>query len=352
MLQTAPAPRHDASGEAPLAQMPKATPAAAPLPQDDIPDFGDILAAKARLVGIVHRTPVLTSMTADAMAGAQLFFKCENMQRSGSFKFRGAYNAIAVLPEAQKRQGVIAYSAGNHGQGLAFAGKLQGVSVTIVLPHDAPAIKRAAIEGYGAKIIAFDRYKDDRDGIVRANAEAQGLTIVHPFDNRGVIAGQGTLAVELIEEAGPLDLILVCTGGGGLLSGVALAAKAMLPDCKVIGVEPEAGDDVLQSFRKGEIVTIPVPRSIADGALTQSVGKRNFPIIRGIVDDIVTVSDAALIEAMRFFGERMKMVVEPTGCLGLAAAFTGAAECKGKRVGVVISGGNVDLQTFARLVNG
>ena len=349
MLQTSPS---HASADRTVSSAGKQANPALLLAADDVPDFADVLAARDRLAGIVHRTPVLTSRTADTRAGASLFFKCENMQRSGSFKFRGAYNAIATLSAAQRSNGVIAYSAGNHGQGLALAGKLQGVAVTIVLPHDAPAIKRAAIEGYGATIIAFDRYKDDRDGIVRAQAEACGLTIVPPFDHRGVIAGQGTLALELIEETGPLDLLLVCTGGGGLLSGVALAAKGMLPDCRVIGVEPEAGDDVQQSFRKGEIVTIPVPRSIADGALTQSVGKRNFPIIRSLVDDVVTVSDAALIEAMRFFAERMKMLVEPTGCLGLAAVFSGAVEAKDKRVGIVISGGNVDLPTFARLVGG
>lgn len=324
-------------------------PASTITPETDLPDFAEVEAAARRLKGIAHRTPVLTSHFANERSGAELFFKAETMQRSGSFKFRGAYNAVACLGAEAKRRGVIAYSAGNHGQGLALSGKLQGVGVTIVLPHDAPKIKRAAIEGYGATIVAFDRYKDDRDHIVRTVAAERGLTIVPPYDQRDVIAGQGTLVLELLEETGPLDLVIACVGGGGLIAGMALALKTLQPAARMFGVEPEAGNDVQRSFETGRIVTIPVPTSIADGALTTSVGQRNFPMIRKLVDGIVTVPDAELVSAMRFFFERMKLVVEPTGCLAAAAAFSGAVDVRGKRVGIVLSGGNVDLATFARL---
>jgi len=333
----------------PVESAPAFASSAAVAPASDPPIFADVEAARRRLAGIAHRTPVLTSRIADERTGAKLFFKAENLQRSGSFKFRGAYNAVACLSDEAKRRGVIAYSAGNHGQGLALAGKLQGVSVTIVLPLDAPEIKRAAIEGYGATVVTFDRYTDDRDGIVRRLAAERGLTIVPPYDHRDVIAGQGTLMLELLEDAGPLDMVIACVGGGGLVSGMALALKGAAPQATMIGVEPEAGNDVQQAFRSGSIVTIPVPRSIADGALTTSVGKQNFPIIRRHVDDVVTVPDVALVETMRFFFERMKLVAEPTGCLAAAAAFTRAVPVEGKRVGIVISGGNVDLSTFARL---
>lgn len=316
----------------------------------DVPGFADVEAARKRLAGIAYRTPVMTSKTADKLAGAKLFFKCENFQRGGSFKFRGAYNAIASLNDDERARGVLAYSSGNHGQCLALSGQMQGVKVTIVMPSDAPQMKIDATAGYGAEVITFDRYKDDRDGLVRDLAERRGLTVVPPFDHAAVIAGQGTLAAELIEETGPLDMLFVCLGGGGLISGCALSAAALSPGCTVIGVEPEAGNDVQQSFRSGSIVSIPTPTSIADGALSTSPGKRNFVIIRSLVSDVVTVTDAALVESMRFFAERMKMIVEPTGCLAATAAFKGVVDCRDKRVGVVISGGNVDLARFSSLV--
>ena len=319
-------------------------------PPLDMPTFKDVDAARERLAGIAYRTPVMTSKTADKLAGAELFFKCENFQRAGSFKFRGAYNAIATLSEDQRARGVLAYSSGNHGQCLALSGRMQGVKVTIVMPSDAPQMKIDATAGYGAEVITFDRYKDDRDTLVAELGESRGLTMVPPFDHAAVIAGQGTSALELIEETGALDMLFVCLGGGGLISGCALAAAELSPGCEVIGVEPEAGNDVQQSFRSGRIVSIATPTSIADGALSTSPGRRNFAIIQSLVSNVVTVTDAALVESMRFFAERMKMIVEPTGCLAASAAFQGAVDCKGKRVGVIISGGNVDLARFGSLV--
>jgi len=316
------------------------------------PDYAAVERAAARIAGAAHRTPVLTSRTSDALVGGTLFFKCENLQRAGAFKFRGAYNALAALPDAQRRRGAVAFSSGNHAQAMALAGRLQGAPVTIVMPHDAPAAKVAATRGYGAEVVIYDRYTEDREAIGRDLAERQGLALVPPFDHADVIAGQGTATKELIEDTGPLDLLLVCLGGGGLTAGSALAAEALSPACSVIAVEPEAGDDGQRSFRSGEIVRIPVPQTIADGAQTQALGRLTFPIIRRLVTDVVTVPDAALVEAMRFFAERMKMLVEPTGCLAAAAAFAGRVDCRGKRVGVILSGGNVDLARFAALVGG
>ncbi len=316
------------------------------------PDYAAVERAAARIAGAAHRTPVLTSRTADAQVGGTLFFKCENLQRAGAFKFRGAYNALAALPEAQRRRGAVAFSSGNHAQAMALAGRLQGAPVTIVMPHDAPAAKVAATRGYGAEVVIYDRYTEDREAIGRELAERQGLALIPPFDHADVIAGQGTAMKELIEDTGPLDLLLVCLGGGGLTAGSALAAEALSPGCTVIAVEPEAGDDGQRSFREGCIVRIPVPQTIADGAQTQALGHLTFPIIRRLVADVVTVPDAALVEAMRFFAERMKMLVEPTGCLAAAAAFAGRVDCRGKRVGVILSGGNVDLARFAALVGG
>ncbi len=315
-----------------------------------LPTFADVEVAAERIRGIAHRTPVLTSRFADERTGAKLFFKAENLQRTGAFKFRGACNAVAALTAEQRARGVIAYSSGNHAQAMALAGRLQGVPTTIVMPLDAPATKVAATKGYGATILSYDRYKEDRDAIARALAQERGLTLIPPFDHPDVIAGQGTAALELMEEVGPLDVLLVCLGGGGLLAGCALAAAALSPGCLVFGVEPEAGNDGQQSFRSGEVVTIPVPRSIADGALTTYLGAHTFPLIQRLVRDVVTVSDAQLVAAMRFFAERMKLVVEPTGCLAAAAAFEAAVPVVGKRVGIVLSGGNVDLQAFARFV--
>ncbi len=312
--------------------------------------FADIEEAAGRLEGIAHRTPVMTSRTADARASGKLFFKCENLQRGGAFKFRGAYNAIATLTDDQRRHGVVAYSSGNHAQAVAYAGRLQGVMATIVMPKDAPGAKVSATREYGGEIIFYDRYTESREDICAALAEERGLTIIPPYDHPQVIAGQGTAARELFEAVGELDVLLVSLGGGGLLAGCALAARAMSPRCQVIGVEPEAANDGQQSFRAGEIIRIPVPRSIADGALTTYIGDNNFPIIRALVHDVVTVSDQMLIEAMKFFAERLKIVVEPTGCLGAAAAFARRFHRPGERVGVLISGGNIDLGRYAELL--
>jgi len=312
--------------------------------------FADVEAAAARLEGLAHRTPVMTSKTADARAGGKLFFKCENLQRGGAFKFRGAYNAIATMTDDQRRRGVIAYSSGNHAQAVAYAGRLQGVAATIVMPKDAPAAKVTATREYGGEVIFYDRYKENREEICAALAAERGLTVVSPYDHPQVIAGQGTAALELLQVVGELDVLLVCLGGGGLLAGCALAANALSPRCRVIGVEPEAGNDGQQSFRAGRVIRIPVPRSIADGALTTFLGEYNFPIIRALVHDVVTVSDPMLIDAMKFFAERMKIVVEPTGCLGAAAALSKQFHRPGERVGVLISGGNIDLPRYAELL--
>ncbi|MGU3406846.1 threo-3-hydroxy-L-aspartate ammonia-lyase [Methylobacterium brachiatum] len=314
------------------------------------PTFADVARAAERIAGIAHRTPVLTSRTADARTGAKLFFKAENLQRGGAFKFRGAYNAISALPEAVRARGVLSFSSGNHAQAIALASQLLGIPATIVMPGDAPAAKIAATRGYGAEVVLYDRYTQDREALGRELAAPKGMTLIPPFNHPDVIAGQGTLAQELIEEAGPLDVLVACLGGGGQLAGCALAAAALSPGCRVIGVEPEAGNDGQQSFRTGRIVTIPVPRTIADGAQSTALGDLTFAIIQREVADILTVSDPQLVETMRFFAERMKLLVEPTGCLAAAAVLHGLVNVKDKRVGVVISGGNVDLATFARLV--
>jgi threonine dehydratase len=312
-----------------------------------LPSFEDVRLAAGRIAGAAHRTPVLTSRTADAASGGTLYFKAENLQRAGAFKFRGAYNAIAALDLEARRRGIIAFSSGNHAQAIAYAASLQGAPSTIVMPTDAPAIKVAATRAYGANVVFYDRYKEDRAAIGRRIAEETGGALVPPYDHPDVIAGQGTAAMELIEEVGPLDMIVTPLGGGGLLAGTTLAAKALSPGSAIIGVEPEAGNDGQQSLAKGEVVSIPIPKSIADGALTPSLGDHNFPIIRANVEKIVTVSDAQLVSTLRFFAERMKIVVEPTGCLAAAAVLHGIIDCKGKRVGIVLSGGNVDLATLA-----
>jgi threonine dehydratase len=309
--------------------------------------FDDIAAAAQRLQGHAHRTPVLTSRTADERTGARVFFKAENFQRMGAFKFRGAYNALAQFSAQQKRLGVCAFSSGNHAQGIALSARLLGIPATIVMPQDSPAVKMAATRGYGAEVISYDRYTEDREAIGRQLAQERGMTLIPPYDHAHVMAGQGTAAKELLEDTGPLDLLLVCLGGGGLISGSAVAAKRLSPDCVVIGVEPEAGNDAQQSKRLGHIVRIDTPRTIADGAQTQFLGQLTFPVIQALVADIVTVSDAQLVEAMRFAASRMKMVVEPTGALAMAAAMQGAVDVRGKRVGVIISGGNVDIAQFA-----
>jgi threonine dehydratase len=313
-------------------------------------DYRDIEAAAQRIEGVAHRTPVLTSRTADAISGAQLFFKCENFQRMGAFKFRGAYNAIARFTDAQRAAGVLTYSSGNHAQAIALSASLVGIKSVIIMPHDAPALKMQATREYGGEVVIYDRNKEDREEIGRRLAQERGMTLIPPYDHPDVIAGQGTAAKELIEEAGQLDLLLVCLGGGGLLAGSALSASALSPNCQVIGIEPEAGNDGQQSLRSGAIVHIGVPDTIADGARTTHLGEHNFAVIQRHVADVLTVSDAQLVTTMKFFAERMKMVVEPTGCLAAAAALHGVADVKGKRVGVIVSGGNVDLSLFARLV--
>ncbi len=315
-----------------------------------LPTYDDVVAAAARIRGHAHRTPVLTSRTADAELGARVFFKCENLQRMGAFKFRGAFNALARFDERQRRSGVVAFSSGNHAQAISLAASLLGMPAVIVMPHDAPAAKVAATKGYGGEIVVYDRYREDREAIGRTLAAERGMTLIPPYDHPDIIAGQGTAAMELLEEVGELDALFVPLGGGGLLSGSALAARALAPRCRIYGVEPEAGDDGRQSFTSGRIVTIATPRTIADGAQTLHLGELTFPIIRRDVDDVLTASDAELVDAMRLFAERMKIVVEPTGALGFAAARRMASALQGQRVGVVISGGNVDLQRFAELV--
>ena len=315
-----------------------------------LPTYDDVMAAAARLEGHAHRTPVLRSSTADTRWGAQFFFKCENFQRMGAFKFRGAFNALSRFSPDQRRAGVIAFSSGNHAQAVALSARLLSMPAVIMMPLDAPPAKMAATRGYGAEVITYDRFTQDREALTRGVAAARGMTLIPPYDHPDVLAGQGTAAKELFEDVGELDYLFVCLGGGGLLSGSALSARALSPRCKVIGVEPEAGDDGQQSFRSGAIVHIATPKTIADGAQTQHLGEYTFGIIRRDVDDVLTVSDAQLISAMRFFAERMKMVVEPTGCLGFAAACGGSLPLAGQRVGVIVSGGNVDLMRFGEWV--
>jgi threonine dehydratase len=325
---------------------------APPSPLTPLPiSFEDVAAAARRIEGAAHRTPVLTSSTADALTGARLFFKAENFQRMGAFKFRGGYNSLSQFTDAQRKGGVITYSSGNHAQAIALSAKLLGIEALIIMPKDAPAIKVAATKGYGAELVLYDRYKEDRDEIGNRLATERGMTLIPPYDHPHVMAGQGTAALELIEEIGPLDLLIVPIGGGGLMSGCAVVARTLAPDCRIIGVEPEAGNDAQRSLAEGKIVHIDTPRTIADGAQTQHIGRYTFPVLRALVDEIVTVSDAELVEAMKFFAARMKILVEPTGCLAAAAAFSGRLDLAGKRVGMVLSGGNVDLARFAELTS-
>ncbi|VVD76814.1 serine dehydratase [Pandoraea iniqua] len=314
--------------------------------------YGDVAAAHDRIREAAHHTPVLTSRTADAMTGAQLFFKVENFQRMGAFKFRGAYNAISQFNAEQKRGGVLAFSSGNHAQAIALAARELGVAAVILMPQDAPQMKIDATRGYGAEVVLFDRYKEDREALAMRLATERGMTLIPPYDHPHVMAGQGTAAKELIEDVGTLDILVVCLGGGGLLSGCAVAARALNPNIAIYGVEPEAGNDGQQSFRSGKIVHIETPRTIADGAQTQHLGNYTFPVIRSLVDDILTVTDDELVQTMKFFASRMKIVVEPTGCLAAAAVLQGKLDVKGKRVGIILSGGNIDLARFAKLTLG
>jgi threonine dehydratase len=323
----------------------------APIMNEFAISYDDILGAAGRLKGRAHRTPVLTSTTADQRCEARLFFKCENFQRMGAFKFRGAYNAIAQFTPEQLAGGVVSFSSGNHAQAIALSARELKTKAVILMPSDAPKIKLEATRGYGAEVILYDRYTGNREEIGRRISEERSLTLIPPYDHPHVMAGQGTLAKELIEEAGELDMLVAPLGGGGLLSGCTIAAKALSPNCRIVGVEPEAGNDGRQSFRSGRIVHIDPPKTIADGAQTQHLGEYTFPIIYRLVDDIVTVADDELVDVMRFFARTMKMVVEPTGCLAAAAVFSKKVDVSGKRVGIVVSGGNVDLLRFASLID-
>jgi threonine dehydratase len=310
--------------------------------------YDDVAAAARVLEGKAHRTPVLTSRTIDERTGAQVFFKCENFQRMGAFKFRGAYNALSNLPPEQKARGVVAYSSGNHAQAVALAGRLLGIRTTIVMPDDAPTVKVEATRGYGAEVVVYDRAKQSREAIAADLAQQRGLAVVPPFNHPHVVAGQGTAGKELVEQAGALDYLLVCCGGGGLLSGCAIAANHLSPGVKVVGVEPAAGDDVTQSFRTGKLVTIRNPQTVADGARTESAGDVTFPLILHHVHDMLTVTDEELLRSMFFLWERMKMVVEPTGALAAAALLEGKLDARGRRVGVIVSGGNADFKALCQ----
>ena len=314
--------------------------------------FTAIQAAAARLRGVAHRTPVLTSRTLDAMLGAQIFMKAENLQRMGAFKFRGGYNAVSVLSEAERARGVVAFSSGNHAQAVALAARLHGCRATIVMPHDAPALKLAATRGYGAEVVLYDRYTEDRAAIAKALVEERGASLIPPYDHLPVMAGQGTAALELIEDAGALDALIVCAGGGGFLSGCAVAAKHLLPAIRVYGAEPERGNDMQQSLAAGRIVTIGVPRTICDGQQTQSIGEHPFEVIRALVTGVLTAPDPAVVDAMRFAFERMKVVLEPSGACALATLMLNRERFAGQRVGITLSGGNIGLDRFAALVSG
>jgi len=311
--------------------------------------YEDVIEASAVLAGKAHRTPVLTSRTVDRLTGARVFFKCENLQRGGAFKFRGAYNALAHLAADKKHKGVVAYSSGNHAQAVALAGQLLGMPAVVVMPADAPSVKIDATRGYGAEVVLYDRDRDDRETITSALAQERGLTPIPPFDHPHVVAGQGTAAKELIEETGPLDVLLVPCGGGGLLSGCAIASRALSRDAAVIGVEPALGDDVLRSFRARSIQRVHNPATIADGARTSAPGEITFPLILHYVSDMLTVDDDELLRAMWYLWERLKIVVEPTGALAAAALLENKLDVRARRVGIVLSGGNADLKQLCAL---
>ncbi|MEO8059400.1 MAG: threo-3-hydroxy-L-aspartate ammonia-lyase [Burkholderiales bacterium] len=315
-------------------------------------EFNDIQAAAARIRGVAHRTPVLTSRTLDAMLGCSVFMKAENLQRMGAFKFRGGYNAVNALSDAQRARGVVAFSSGNHAQAVALAAQLHGCRATIVMPHDSPSLKLAATRGYGAEVIIYDRYKEDRAAIATALVQERNATLIPPFDYLPVMAGQGTAALELIEDTGSLDALIVCAGGGGFLSGCAVAAKHLLPQIDIFGAEPARGNDMQQSLRAGKIVSIDVPRTICDGQQTQAVGKHPFEVIQALVSDVLTATDPQVVDAMRFVFERMKLVLEPSGACALAALMNHREQFKGRRVGITLSGGNIGLDRFVALVSG
>jgi threonine dehydratase len=308
-----------------------------------LPTFDDVESAAREIAPAAHRTPLITSRTVNRRTGGEVIFKCENLQRGGAFKFRGAYNALSRLSGDERRRGVVAFSSGNHAQAIALAGQVLEIPRIIVMPSDAPAVKRLATEGYGGEVVLYDRDREDREAIGKRLAQERGLTLIPPYNHPHIIAGQGTAARELIEEAGPLDFLFVPCGGGGLLSGSAIAARAMSPTCKVIGVEPAAGDDATRSFRSKQLQTVHNPKTVADGARTPSLGSLTFPLVLAHVDDMTTVDDPTLLKTMFYLWERLKLVVEPTGALAAAAALEGTTSIRGARVGVVLSGGNVDL---------
>jgi threo-3-hydroxy-L-aspartate ammonia-lyase len=314
-------------------------------------ELDDVRRAAARLDGVAHRTPVVTSRTLDERTGARVRLKPENLQRIGAFKFRGAYNTVASLSPEERARGVVTASSGNHAQALTLAAALHEIPATILMPEDAPASKVAATAGYGARLVRFDRYSANREALVAELAEREGLTVVHPYDDERIMAGQGTAALELIEDGGELDLLLVPVGGGGLISGSATAATALCPGCRVVGVEPEVGDDTKRSLAAGERVVVPVQRTIADGQQLDTPGARTFPVIRERVAAVVTVSDAEIVDAMRFAFERLKLVLEPSGASALAALLAGKVEARGLRTGVILSGGNVDVARFRELTS-
>ena len=312
-------------------------------------NFDDVARAHERIKAEAHRTPVLTSATVNALTGATVFFKPENLQRMGAFKVRGAYNALSQLSADEKKRGVVAFSSGNHAQAVALAGKLLGIPRIIVMPADAPKVKLEATRGYGAEVVTYGK-GESRDEIAIRLSTEKGLALIPPYDHPHIVAGQGTAAKELIEDAGPLDVLLVPCGGGGLLSGCAIAAKPLNPKCRVIGVEPAAGDDATRSFKTKTLQTVKDPDTIADGARTPSLGKITYPLVMRYVDDMLTVTDAELLKSMFFLWERMKIVVEPTGALAACALLEKKIDAKGKRVGVVLSGGNVDVKAMAALL--
>jgi threo-3-hydroxy-L-aspartate ammonia-lyase len=309
-------------------------------------NYDDIAAAHERIKPQARRTPVMTSRQVDEITGASVFFKCENLQRMGAFKFRGAYNALSLLSPDEKRRGVLAFSSGNHAQAVALAGKLLQVKTTIVMPEDAPRVKLEATRGYGGEIVTYGK-GEDREGLARRLSAERNLTLIPPFDHPHVVAGQGTAAKELIEDAGALDVLLVPCGGGGLISGCAIAARHLSPDCRVIGVEPEAGDDATRSFKEKKLVKIEVPDTIADGARTTSLGAVTFPLVMKYVNDMLTVTDAELLRTMFWLWERMKLIVEPTGALAACVVLQKKMKLEKQRVGVILSGGNVDLRWAA-----
>ena len=312
--------------------------------------FQDILSASDTLEGVANTTPVMTSRTLDQMAGARFFLKCENFQRTGAFKFRGAYNALSRLTDEERKRGVLTYSSGNHAQAIALSGQLLGIPTTIIMPEDAPQIKKQATRGYGATVVTYDKHTVAREELAKQMMAETGMTLIPPYDHADVVAGQGTVGYELLQAVPDLDMLFVCCGGGGLLSGCAIAARSMQPECRVFGVEPEAGDDATRSFRTKTLQSVHNPDTIADGARTPYLGALTFPLVLEYVDDMMTVPDTALVDAMRFCWQRMKIIIEPTGVLALAGALSGQVDVKGARVGIVISGGNVDLGSALTLL--